>query len=146
MDIEILKQEKNVLLGREGIEAKVAYSEATPSRKNIRKELAKKIGKKEELVVVREIKTYFGSGMAKIYANAYDKEEDLKASEMESIIKRQEGKNKESADKPAEAPKPEAKPVEEAPAPAAKEPEEKASEEKKEESKAKEVPKEEKSE
>ncbi|MFH1506384.1 MAG: 30S ribosomal protein S24e [archaeon] len=111
MEIEILNKEKNPLLGREGIEAKVAYSEATPSRKQIRKELAKKIGKKEELVVVRQIKTYFGSGMAKIYANAYDKEEDLKAGEIESILKRHEKgkKGEEAPPKEANEPKPEAK-------------------------------------
>ena len=138
MEIEILNKEKNELLGREGIEAKVSYSEATPSRKEIRKELAKKVGKKENLVVVQEIKTYFGSGIAKIYANAYDREEDLKAGEIESIVKRHEEKKKEEK---AEAPKEEKK---EAPAPAAKEAPPEA--EKKEEPKAEEKKEEEKKE
>ena len=111
MEIEILKKEKNELLGREGIEAKVAYSDATPSRKEMRKELAKKIGKKEDLVIVSQIKTYFGSGHAKIYARAYDNEKDLKATEIESMIKRHD-KGKKGQQAPAEGadePQPEAK-------------------------------------
>ena len=107
MEIEILKKERNVLLGREGIEAKVAYSEATPPRKEIRKELAKKLGKKEDLIIIQQIKTYFGSGLAKIYENAYDEEKDLKATETTSMIERHTGKKKEG-----EAPKEEAKAAE----------------------------------
>ncbi|MBU0532618.1 hypothetical protein KKB44_03935 [Candidatus Micrarchaeota archaeon] len=127
MNVDIKSTVENKLLSRKEIEAEVSYEGATPSRVDIKQSICGKIGANPDLVVLREINTFFGKQMAKIVAHSYENADALANTEPEHIQKRY----KVGKEAPKEEPKAEAK------------------EEKKEEPKAeakKEAPKEEKKE
>ena len=130
MNVEILTQEKEVLLGRTTITAKVGFEGTTPAREVIRKEVAKKAGVKTENLIIKRILTHFGGNNADIEAAVYDKLEDASAVEHKSLMAKHTKKEEPKAEeKPAAEPAKEEK-KEEAPA-----------EEKKEEEKSAEKPK-----
>jgi ribosomal protein S24E len=124
MELKIDSQEKSVL-PRQDITATVTFGQVTPSRKELKKALAKKAGVKEELIIVRNIYTEYGERKAFVKAYAYDNEEALKNVEYDKAIE----KNKSAGPKKEEK-------TEEAPA----EKKEDKSEEKKEEAKPREKP------
>ena len=137
MNIKITNDEKNPLFKRREITAKLGYDNKTPSRQDIRKEIAKKLGAKEELVVVKRIKPDFGTPAANLEFNVYDDEKTMKEVEEEYMVKRHAPKGKKGAKaEPAPAPAaPAADPTEkkEGEAPVEEKNEEKPKEEKKEE-------------
>jgi len=91
-------------LSRKEIEAEVIFDKkATPSKENIKKELAKQLKAEEKLVVVKSIDGSYGSNQAKVTAYQYINEEDMKAIEPKPKEAKKEG------EAPKKAPKPEAK-------------------------------------
>lgn len=78
MNIEITAQQENQLLGRKELQALVNYTGPTPKREDVVKQIASKTGSKENLVVVKEIKTTYGQQVAKVTAYAYASLDDLK--------------------------------------------------------------------
>ncbi len=117
MSIEIQSQEKKPLLLREEIKAAATFKGATPSRQDVKKEIASKLKKDEKLVVVKNIITKYGEEKAEIIAHVYENEKDLQEIEQESTIKRNTPKKAEGEEAAAEAPaeeKAEEKPAEEA--------------------------------
>jgi ribosomal protein S24E len=107
MDFKITKDEKKPLLNRRELSARLGYEARTPSRNDIRKELAKKLNVKEELVVVKRITPEFGARAAKLEIDVYDDEKAMNSIEPGYMIKRHSpGEKKESAEKKKEeAPK-----------------------------------------
>lgn len=144
MELKVLSQEKSVLPRKE-ISAVVEFEKITPARKNIKKELAKQIKGKEDLLIIKKVYGEYGERKAKITAYLYDTNEALESIEYAKVIeknKTSEEKPKEEAkgetpakeevkteEKPAEEKKPEAKPAEE-PKSEEKKPAEKKEEEK----------------
>lgn len=111
MEIQIIKQEKKQLIGREEIEAQVTIF-PTPSNKQVQEELAKKLNKKSELIIIKHIYPKFGSHENNIIAYIYDNEESLKKFEKKKEKKKEEQEKpeqKEQEEKPKEVDKAETK-------------------------------------
>jgi len=77
MDITILKERETPLLARKRVTLEATYDAATPSRADLTKAVAKKVGAEEKLVSVRHIYTRFGKRKARIIAHIYSNEKDL---------------------------------------------------------------------
>jgi ribosomal protein S24E len=133
MDIEILKEKDMQLLSRKRVSAMIQSEGPTPSRLDLKKQLAKKLNKDPELVILKHIYPKYGKSDVKVIAHVYDNKEELEKFELKKLVE----KHKEPEVKKEEAPAPaEKKPAEEAPA-AEEKP---AEEEKKEEAPAEEKP------
>lgn len=115
MKLEIKKERDTPLLSRKRVTLVGEYERSTPSRIDIRKEVAKKVNAKENLVVIKHIYTKYGSHKAKIIAHVYSNEDEMKKIEEEVLLKKQvpkgEGgqKEKPKEDKPKEEKKEEKK-------------------------------------
>ena len=114
MKIEIRDTVKNPVLSRDEIKADIFFDSKTPSRLDIHKEMAKKLGVKENLVVVKKIITLFGEPKAEAVIYKYEKEEIMQRLEPEYLKKKHQPKKKE--EKPAEEKKTEEPKAEEKPA------------------------------
>ena len=149
MKCEIVTKIDNPLLKRVEIAGNITFNAATPSNKDIKKELAAQMKSKEENVQVKNIYTAFGESTANFSAYVYKSEEDLKkytpvTKAMKDAVKKAAEEAKKAAEeakaeKPAEEKK-EEKPAEEKKeeAPAEEKKEAKPAEEKKEEKPAEE--------
>lgn len=89
MKLTVKKKESNLLLSREEIEAIINVSDATPSFAEVKKELSSKIGKPEELTVIKSIYQQFGSDEAKVSAFVYDSKENLDKIEPKLKVKKE---------------------------------------------------------
>ncbi|MBU1199244.1 MAG: hypothetical protein KKF46_04405 [Nanoarchaeota archaeon] len=119
MNIQIISDEKKPLLNRREISAKIGFDNKTPSRANIKKEIAKKLNVKEDLVVVKLVNPDYGTTSAVLEIDVYDNEKTMKDVASDYLAKRgvPKGKKGESesapaAPAPAETPKKEEKPEE----------------------------------
>jgi len=145
MKVVINNKKENTLLHRTEIEGKVVFEGATPTRDQLRQEVAKQINSKPDLVVSKNIISNYGGGNATFTAFAYESTEYLQRIETKKWQKQVEKKEVKKEEAPAEEKKetPE-KPVEEKkeeapaekPAEEKKETPEKPVEEKKEEAPA----------
>jgi len=72
MKINILKEENKPLLSRTEINIEIEFEGATPSKEEVKKEVAKLKKKDESLVAVKEIYVKFGSRKAKSLIYIYD--------------------------------------------------------------------------
>ncbi len=90
MKIKIISQEQNPLLKRREITFEVEHKETrgTPSRLEVREELASKLKRDAELVYVKKMETRTGTMTAVGEATAYDSVEQAKLVEPEYIIVR----------------------------------------------------------
>jgi len=126
MELKIESQEKSVL-PRQDITATVSFGQVTPSRKELKKALAKKAGVKEELVIVRNVYTEYGERKAFVKAYAYDSEDALKHIEYAKVIEKNKSAEPKKEEKAEESPAKEEKKEE---PPKAEEKKEEAKEEK----------------
>ena len=74
MDLTITNQFDNSLLGRIDITGDISYTGATPSNNELAAEIAKKIGSKQEFVIVKQIATKFSTQTAVFKAVSYKDE------------------------------------------------------------------------
>ena len=73
--MKILYNKDTLLLNRSRVSAVVEHPEKkTPSRSEIKKQVAKEFKTKEELVGIRHIYTKYGEGTSKIIAHIYNDE------------------------------------------------------------------------
>ncbi len=86
MSVEIKKQVKLPLLNRERITGYVHYEGVTPSRLDIKKEIAKKTSTAENKVVVRHVYGKYGEQRAKIIAHVYEDEAAMKKFEPHNLL------------------------------------------------------------
>ena len=114
--VNITKNVENKLLSRKEIEAVIPNENGTLSRAVIKKEIAKKLKVKEELVIVNNASNYFGNTEVRVKAKVYDTKESLEANARPHMIKRNhvEVPVVEEAAAPAAAPAAEEAAVEEA--------------------------------
>ncbi len=117
MNLEIVKQEKNQLLKVTDVRARLSFEGATPSKQQVVKALAAAVKAKEELIIVRHIRTDYGEQAADVRALVYADKKSLEKLERRSMIKKNTFVKKAEAApaEPADAPK-ETKPEGEAPA------------------------------
>jgi len=127
--MKIIEKKENPLLSRTEVSAEAVFEKATPSKADIKKQIASELKADENLVVVKNIYTDYGSPSAKITAFVYNSKEAMEKTEPKpkKEAKKAGAKPAEGGEKPAaEAPKEEKK-AEEPP-----KKEEKPAEEKKE--------------
>ncbi|MBI2130449.1 hypothetical protein HYU10_01645 [Candidatus Woesearchaeota archaeon] len=74
MELKIEKKEKEPLLSRTKIVARLSFENETPSYKEITPQIAAAAKKEEGLVVIRTVRNYFGDRKAEVTAYAYDDE------------------------------------------------------------------------
>jgi len=95
MDINLLKERDTPLLSRKRCTLDVNFKGATPSRKQIRDEIAKKLKADPELTVVRHIYTRHGVEKARVITNIYTKKEDMVKFEDKGLLEKHSEKKKE---------------------------------------------------
>lgn len=105
MKLKITSKEKNPLIKRTEVKFNIEHAQTggTPSRAEIRTQLAAQLNTKLELVYVKHIETKTGTMVAIGEANAYDSAEQAKLVEPKHIITRNA-----VPEKPAEPAAPEA--------------------------------------
>lgn len=97
MKLDVIKERETPLLSRTRVTLGLEYEGATPSRLQLRKEVAGKLKVEEGLVVLKHIYTRFGQHKAKLIAHVYKNAEDLKRIEDEYMVVKhldKEGKQK----------------------------------------------------
>ncbi len=80
--------ENPLLFRKEYIFAVIHDAQSTPSRVKLREEISKQLGVDKDLIVVRKIKTEFGTNVARVEVHIYDNKEKLMEIEPEYILKR----------------------------------------------------------
>ena len=98
MQIELKKEEITPLLSRKRATYMVDYDKATPSRLILLKEVAKKAGVDEKLVILKHIYPRFGFPRAKIIAHIYSNADDLKKFEENYLLEKHSEKKAEAAE------------------------------------------------
>jgi len=89
LSIRKVKTLENPLLYRkEYVLAIIHDASSTPSRDTLREEISKQLGVNKDLVVVRKIKTDFGTNVAKVEVHVYDSREKMLEIEPEYILRR----------------------------------------------------------
>jgi len=93
MEIEITKENENLLLRRKEVNFKLKHEEegASPSREATRNVLIKALKCSPTLLVIDKMRTEFGKRETVGYAKVYASEERLKEIEREYILKRNFG-------------------------------------------------------
>jgi small subunit ribosomal protein S24e len=69
MKLDIIKERDTPLLSRKRVTISIEYEGATPSRLDLKKEVAKKVGSKEDLTIIKHVYTRFGRQKAKVIAH-----------------------------------------------------------------------------
>ncbi len=109
MKVEITSKRENPLMIRQELEFKVKEVNATPSRKDVRQQVAALANADEELMVVDVFETSYGttefSGKARVYKN----QETLRKTELKQMIGRNFGAGEKKKQEEAPAPKEEEK-------------------------------------
>jgi len=99
MELKILNQVKSAL-PRTEVEAHVTFADKTPSRRELQEAIAKKAKGKPELVVIKSIKTKYGSKEAFFNASVYDNKEAMTGAEQAKVLKKNEIKKEKAEDAP----------------------------------------------
>jgi ribosomal protein S24E len=93
MDTKILEDKKQPLFSRRVISAEIDFGEGkTPSRADVRNEIARAVKAEGKLVSVRKIATEYGYRRAKVEAYVYASEAELAKGEPKHILSRHEPK------------------------------------------------------
>ncbi len=101
MNSEVIEKRLNPLLKRLEIMFKVDHEGATPTREEIRSNLAATLNAKKELVIIERMRSEYGKRETRGYAKIYNSEKDLRDIEQAHIIQRNVIKT-EIEEKPAE--------------------------------------------
>jgi len=89
MDTKILEDKKQPLFSRRVISAEIDFGEGkTPSRVDVRNEIARAVKAEGKLVSVRKIATIYGHRNAKVEAFVYATEAELAKNEPKHILER----------------------------------------------------------
>ena len=101
MKLELISTRVNQVIGRKELTFRIEES-STPSRADVRREIAVLIRTDPENVYVRFLETRTGTRTVTGLAHVYNNEVKALAIEPKYIIARNKGKNKERADRPPE--------------------------------------------
>ncbi|MFC2144045.1 hypothetical protein ACFLQO_01620 [Candidatus Aenigmatarchaeota archaeon] len=112
MKIEIKGERKNPLMKREEVTIRAEHSgKATPSRKDLLKEVATRLKSNEDLIIIDKIFSAKGRCQSDITVLVYKKKDDIPKDKLEKMKRRLEKKKKPGEEEPAPT---EAKPAESA--------------------------------
>ncbi|MBI5871743.1 hypothetical protein HZB88_01515 [archaeon] len=93
-NFEIVKEKEMPLLERKRLIISVESSDATPSNKEIRESIAKKLDIAQELIAIRHIYQHFGVRSTRVIVHVYKTKEMLKRLEKEKDKKQMEEQRK----------------------------------------------------
>jgi small subunit ribosomal protein S24e len=117
MEIQVLDKRDNALLKRTEVRFKAVHkAEPTPSRDNLRSELAKHLKASKETVIVDQAASTFGRFETIGYAKVYNSKDEALSVERAHILVRNRLKEPEVKEGKEKAPKPEKPPRAERPA------------------------------
>ena len=89
MELQIIQNTDNSLLERQELQLRIAHdSAATPKRMEVRKEVAKQMKAKAELVIIDHLRNRYGRSETTGYAKVYADMPSLKATETRPILAR----------------------------------------------------------
>ena len=89
MELQIVKNIDNKLVGRQELELQIIHTaSATPKRMEVRKEVAKQMKAKTELVIIDHLKNRYGRQETIGYAKVYADMGSLTATETQPILAR----------------------------------------------------------
>ncbi len=71
MEMNIVSDNENKLLGRREIKATASSTDKTPTKESVKEDICKKLSLDPELVEIREIKQHYGVRMSDILAYSY---------------------------------------------------------------------------
>jgi|Deesub1362A_J573_1020465.scaffolds.fasta_scaffold00136_21 small subunit ribosomal protein S24e len=95
MDIEIVEDKENPLLGRREVRFTVTFDGGMVKRDDVREKLIALLNAKPELTVVDYLKVEYGKAQAKGYAKIYSDEDLMRKVERKHILERNFGKKDE---------------------------------------------------
>ncbi|MFA4907351.1 MAG: hypothetical protein WC602_03710 [archaeon] len=99
MKVKIISRHRNPVLKRDEIAFEASETKATPSRKDLREKIASETGKEQDLVVVKNISSEYGSMKVAGSANVYEDKKSLELAEAEYMRLRQIGQKKPKKEK-----------------------------------------------
>ena len=99
MDLKIVSEKSNELMGRKEIVAQASVDAATPSRKDLLKMLGEKLGNAQDCIVIGKVDQQFGAKLVSVHASVYDSPEKAKAHEPGYKFARGTGEKKKGAAK-----------------------------------------------
>jgi len=120
MEVEILKDNNNAVIGRREIELSIIQVDRTPSKEEVKKEVCKKLNLSPESTLVVKLDQSYGLKQSRALVHSYLNTNAMKKFERSYLFERHEKKNKKAAGGEAAA----------APAPKEAKKEEKAAEQK----------------
>lgn len=89
MEIEVVEKRYNPLLGRTEVKARVShFGSATPTRSEVRRQLAARLNADLERTVVLKVLTPFGISESNVEAHVYDDKETMLRTEKPYILVR----------------------------------------------------------
>jgi|AntAceMinimDraft_17_1070374.scaffolds.fasta_scaffold213380_3 small subunit ribosomal protein S24e len=91
MNLKVIEKKENILLSRKEVIASINFDGATPKRKDVQKELAKELKAKENMTLIKQIDTEYGSSFAKVTANIYSDEAVMLKLERKNLIEKHLG-------------------------------------------------------
>jgi microtubule-associated protein 1 len=102
MEVKILDKKDEGLLSRTSIKADVTFKGVTPSKEELKKQIASLLKADEKLVVVKNVRTFFGKEEAEVAAYQYESEEDLKKIEPKKKAAKEKAPKEEKKEPPKE--------------------------------------------
>ncbi|MFT4312549.1 MAG: 30S ribosomal protein S24e [Candidatus Woesearchaeota archaeon] len=97
MKITIQEQTKQNGINRTEVKATITGTKTTPSREQVSQALQKELAAKNDTLIIKEVKTHFGSPQILVHAYVYENKDDIKRYEKEFMIKRNTPKKTEEA-------------------------------------------------
>lgn len=88
MDLKMIEKKEEPLLSRVKLKAEINFDSVVPSNKDVRAKVASHQKASENLIVVKNISTIFGSKSAKITCYQYEDEKKLKLIEPKEKAKK----------------------------------------------------------
>jgi ribosomal protein S24E len=78
MEIEIKEKKENKQVKRLEVTCNIVHSGGrTPSRDEVKKLIAKELGKNEELIAIEYVSSTYGKNESSVYAKIYDDKESM---------------------------------------------------------------------
>lgn len=90
MEFKILDKKDESLLSRVEVRAEATFQGVTPSKVELKKQIASSLKVDEKLIVVKNVKTFFGKEKVVVIALKYEDEDALKRTEPKSKAKKGE--------------------------------------------------------
>ncbi|NOZ76804.1 MAG: 30S ribosomal protein S24e [Euryarchaeota archaeon] len=103
MDIDVIEEKENPLLGRKELKVRVVHEGPAPSRAELKRRLEAKLNAKKGRLIVDAIRTGFGLRETHAFVKVYDSEERARSVEPAYILEKNKPPEEPAGDKEAPA-------------------------------------------